>query len=724
MNKNIINLKDMLVDKFVIDASNEKAELRQVDLKVGNGIKTCFVVSKKKNIVQIKSIFADDTVEELEIEFVQNSLKIVSAKASTYLYKGGMDLQLLSEKEIKSLDINKHAVSIDDLYVPVNVLLTPYFKEKATNVVLSGAIKSLNMVGDNRIENKDDESKEIKLHTVIDMNVYDKDNKIVENVKNLSNKNILKLSKINDNVLYMGILAGNYNTDKIVSGTAKNHNVVNTNTFDETSFIQECAKNMKEYMNMENKSEIEITAFLINKMSKEDCELLLNNKIFRQSLMLETTEENTVDIDSALLGNGLFEIQGLKDLKEDEKIDLVMDLSIMKNKDKIKDIGTFKVQVKLLMEENIKDEIKDKEEVKMENIVNELQNDVVILNSVEKRLEGIKSKYQSYVSNDQLQMILKIAIVLGESEFNKIENEQIFRSTFGLEINEDTVNNREAAMIIANSLKAIANILDLKSVNGKEELDKQLAIYKISDSIDNVINKEEFVSNVIDIIERLTKIEENIETVETEIVNSVAKQENVVETKVKNKSNIQDIVPVNKEKEKKVSNNKVYIDMVKYISDTLGDKGLDKYKNELCFIHERLGKETIFNVAKNNKSINEILTRYTRNEINDSLAKGFEVISDLLCTLKKNIHGYEEIDTLIKLPVDVKVKLVYSLLEMNDITLDEMSIEDRALFYIILNKSLNVTTADMRQRNSSGEFALAHARTSVRNRHIVIRFIA
>lgn len=723
MSNCIVNLKDMLVDKFVMDASNEKADLRQIDLKVGNVIRTCFVVSKKKNIVQIKSIFSDDTVEELEIEFVQNSLKMVSAKASTYLYKGGMDLQLISEKEIESLDLNKYAVSVGDLYVPVNVLLTPYFKEKATNVVLSGAIKSLNMVSDNRIKSKDDNSKEIKLHTVIDLNVYDKDNKIVEDVKNLSSKNIAKLSKINDNVLYMSILADNYNTDKIVSGTAKNHNVVNT--FNETEFVKECANKMKDYMAMENKSELEITAFLMSKMSKEDCELLLNNKMFRESVMLGTTDENTLDIDSELLGNGLFEIQGLSSLKEEDKIDLVMDLSMMVNKDKIKDIGIFKAQVRLLLEENNKDDIKDKEEVKMENVIDELQNDVVILNAVEKRFESIKAKYQPLVTSGQLKMVIEMALVLGEEIFNKIENEQVFRTMFGLKIDNDIVNNKEAAMTIAQTLQIVTKISDLKSskLDNEEELNKQLSVFKITDSMDNVINKEEFISNVLEIVERITKGEDKVETFEAEVVNNVVKQENVAKTKVENKSTPQEIV-VARNNDNKVSNNKVYTNMVKYICDTLGDAGLVKYNNELTMIHDMLGKETLGNIAKSNKSINDILTRYTRDEINKSIAKGFEVVGDLLTTLKKNIHGCEEIGALIKLPLDIKVKLVYSLLEMNDVMLETMSIEDRALFYIILNKSLNVTLEDMRQKNSSGDFTLARARVSVANREVVNKHIA
>ena len=54
-----------------------------------------------------------------------------------------------------------------------------------------------------------------------------------------------------------------------------------------------------------------------------------------------------------------------------------------------------------------------------------------------------------------------------------------------------------------------------------------------------------------------------------------------------------------------------------------------------------------------------------------------------------------------------------------------MSIEDKALFYIILrNGMLSITVNDMVNNGATGEFSLARARVSVRNREIVKQYIA
>ena len=165
--------------------------------------------------------------------------------------------------------------------------------------------------------------------------------------------------------------------------------------------------------------------------------------------------------------------------------------------------------------------------------------------------------------------------------------------------------------------------------------------------------------------------------------------------------------------------------MVKYIHDTMGDTGLTKYSDELTMIHKLLGKETIMDVAKNNKSVKEVLCKYTRNEINTSVGKGFDLVNELLNVLHKTILGYEDINVLANMPIDMKVKLVYLLLENQDMNLSDMTIEDRALFYIILRDSLlKVSVEDMLQGKSSGEFSIARARVSMQNKDIVIKYIA
>ncbi len=728
-----INLKDMLIDKFVLDTDNEKAELRQVDLKVGNNIRTCFIVSKKRNTVQIKSIVADNTVEELEIKFVQNSLKMTGVKASTWIYKGGMDIQLVSEKDLGVIDLNKYSVTVGNLYVPVNVVLTPYFKEKATNVVYAGAIKSLNLVDDNRIKALDDKSKDIKLHTILDLSIIDSDGKVVD-VDKLSNKKLKSLSGINNNDMYMRIIAGEYNVVETVKGGSNKHNAVNT--FDEIGFINECVTKMKSYKSKENKSDIETLAFLMSKMSKEDSELLINNNIFRQAVMLEAKESNTTDVDPTLfvdptlLGSALFEIQALRTLNEEEKMELVLDLAISTKKDKIKDIDTFKAQVRLLLESDNKEEKNEQEEIiggesRMENVVTEINNDSIILNTVEKRIISIRDKYLPLLSDKgQINDIMNIALTLGEEGFNKIENEQVFRTMMGLPSNKETVNTKEAATIIGQALISATELsnMDMTNISDDEAVAKCLSLFKITDSIDSIVNKEEFLKNVITIVDNVLNKEE-VEKVEAEIVvEDESKQHNVVGNKSENKE-VNNIVVVDN-RPKQMTNNKVYVGMVKYISDTLGDTGLVKYTKLLSMIHDKLGKEAIANIAKSNKTVNSILNMYSRSEIELNIVKGYDVVSELIKVLGSSVYGYEEMNIIMGLPVDIKVKLVYLLLEKEDVTIETLSIEDRALFYIVLNRSLNVTVDDMRQTNSSGEFTLTRARVSVRNRETVKKYIA
>ena len=165
--------------------------------------------------------------------------------------------------------------------------------------------------------------------------------------------------------------------------------------------------------------------------------------------------------------------------------------------------------------------------------------------------------------------------------------------------------------------------------------------------------------------------------------------------------------------------------MVKYIHENLGDDGLVKYGDTLTMIHDLLSREALEGVAKFNKDVKEVLYRYNRDEIENSLAKGLDMVNSLLTVLSKQVVGYENLKEVSKLPIDMKVKLVYLLMGNNDAELSNMSIEDKALFYIILrNGMLSITVNDMVNNGATGEFSLARARVSVRNREIVKQYIA
>lgn len=522
--------REMFVKGLVADAIVDKAEVRQVNLNINGKDEICFVTSKRNEsktgtIVEVITLFGDDTYEVLAIDFVQNSLKTNNITCTTYEYIGPvLGQKTISERTMSQIDINKFTVNVNDYYVPLSVILTPYFKEKAKNAVMATAIKSLDLISMDRVNTKtkdrgNNKDFQISIFDNINLCILD-DNKNILNVDNVSNKKLNKLIDKDDNKRYFEIIA----------------------------------------------SKVSYT--------KED-----NNK-------------------------------GDKEMKKD-----------------------------------------------IENKADTVETEVVT----------DKSK------------ISKVERVIGSENTNDNKNYKFVKDGSV----DDMLNNY---MLLVEKLKdATANIERIIATdNGAiSEADKE--------KLEKVMNSE-------------TTIEKFIET----------------ESKPNNNENV--LVVTNN-----ISsdiNNKVFSGMVKYICDNQGDKGLIKYKEELTMIHNLLGKESIKNIAKTNKSINDILNRYERSEIEESLVKGFDVVSGLLDTLYKDVYKYEELNKLAKLPVDIKVKLIYLLLEDEETELKTMSIDDRSMMYVMFRNSLlKITRDEMLQNNSSGDFTCAQASMSVKNRKIVMKYM-
>lgn len=585
--------REMFVQGLVGNAEIEKAEVRQVNLNINGEVKQCFVTSKRNDsktgtVVEIRTIFPDETFDVLELDFVQNSLKTNKVRNTTYEYLGPvLNPKKISEREFDQIDINKFTVDVDGYCVPLCVILTPYFKEKAKNAVFMTAIKSLNLVDDKRVNTVVNDSKnskkfEVNIYDNINISILDEKDNVV-NMNSLSNKKLNGILKVNDNMRFMEIIANKDKTrEPIVGGEAR-----------------------------------------------------------------------------------------------------------------------------------------------MENVVVNKNNDELTVEKVKERLTTVYNKYKDIVVEEMIGPILTVDVILGETEFTNIEKETVFGAFIGKEL-KDAVTTPEGSMLVSDTFNKVKTI---DNMSEDEVVSELVNVSKIV-GFENIEDKVSFMKEVVKTIQELTnskidKPEEEVERVEAEIVTDKARIEKVVNNLNKNEDEKEETSVIPASKSEYNSNNKVFVGMVKYIHDTMGDTGLTKYSDELTMIHKLLGKETIMDVAKNNKSVKEVLCKYTRNEINTSVGKGFALVNELLNVLHKTILGYEDINVLANMPIDIKVKLVYLLLENKDMNLSDMTIEDRALFYIILRDSLlKVSAEDMMQGNSSGEFSIARARVSMQNKDIVMKYIA
>lgn len=585
--------REMFVQGLVGNAEIEKAEVRQVNLNINGEVKQCFVTSKRNDsktgtVVEIRTIFPDETFDVLELDFVQNSLKTNKVRNTTYEYLGPvLNPKKISEREFDQIDINKFTVDVDGYCVPLCVILTPYFKEKAKNAVFMTAIKSLNLVDDKRVNTVVNDSKnskkfEVNIYDNINISILDEKDNVV-NMNSLSNKKLNGILKVNDNMRFMEIIA---------------------------------------------------------------------------------------------------------------------------NKDKTRE--------PIL-----------RGEARMENVVVNKNNDELTVEKVKERLTTVYNKYKDIVVEEMIGPILTVDVILGETEFTNIEKETVFGAFIGKEL-KDAVTTPEGSMLVSDTFNKVKT---MDNMSEDEVVSELVNVSKIV-GFENIEDKVSFMKEVVKTIQELTnskidKSEEEVERVEAEIVTDKARIEKVVNNLNKNEDEKEETSVIPASKSEYNSNNKVFVGMVKYIHDTMGDTGLTKYSDELTMIHKLLGKETIMDVAKNNKSVKEVLCKYTRNEINTSVGKGFALVNELLNVLHKTILGYEDINVLANMPIDIKVKLVYLLLENKDMNLSDMTIEDRALFYIILRDSLlKVSAEDMMQGKSSGEFSIARARVSMQNKDIVMKYIA
>lgn len=521
--------REMFVKGLVANTTVNKGEVRQVNLNINGKDETCFVTSKRNDsktgtVVEVITLFGDDTYEVLAIDFVQNSLKTNNITCTTYEYVGPvLGERIISERTMSEIDIDKFTVNVNDYYVPLSVILTPYFKDKAKNAVMATAIKSLDLVSTDRVITKikdrgNNKDFQISIFDNINLCILD-ENKNIVNVDNISNKQINKLLNKDDNKRYFEIIAS-----KIV-------HTKDTNRGD---------KEMKK------------------------------------------GTENEVD---------------------------TVETEVITDKSKIS---------------------------KVERVVSG---------------ENTENKNYSYFKDGSVDDMIDNYMLLVEKLKNATANIERIIAT-------DNVNITKAC---------------------REKLEKVIGV---DSNVENVIETESTPDN-----------NDNTLVVSNNISSD--------------------------------TNNIIYSGMVKYICDTQGDKGLIKYKEELTMIHNLLGEETLINVTKTNKSIFDIVNRYERNEIEESSVKGFDVVSELLDTLHKCVYKYEDLNKLVKLPIDIKVKLIYLLLGDTETELNNMSIEDRAMMYVIFRNSLlRISREDMVQNNSSGDFTTAQAKMSVRNRTVVKKYIA
>ena len=589
--------REMFIQGLAGTAELEKAELRQVNLNVNGKNVQCFITSKRNDTktgttVSVISVFADETYDVLEMDFIQNSLKTNKVRNTTFEYLGpALNPKVISEREFNVIDINKFTVDVEGFYVPLSVILTPYFKEKAKNAVFMTAIRSLELVDDKRFktivnENKNNRKYEVNVFDNINISLLDEKGNEID-LNKVSNKKIKDIVNIGDNKRYMDIISN------------KNQN----------------------------------------------------------------------------------------------------------NNDGI-----------------------EKGRSRMENVIAVDAKDKVIIDTVNERICTTVANYKDKVNKDALMTIALFNILLSVEEFNKIEQETMFGTIMGIEI-ENGVVTPEGSVLLAEAINKAKNAATiLLNEEGKDEAEgiKELIDICKIEGLENAKDKAVVVEEIFKTVESLTKGEEKeeVESIDAEIITDKSKIEQVVDTIEKDKKVKNEVVSVGKAKVYK-STNKIFSGMVKYIHENLGDDGLVKYGDTLTMIHDLLSREALEGVAKFNKDVKEVLYRYNRDEIENSLAKGLDMVNSLLTVLSKQVVGYENLKEVSKLPIDMKVKLVYLLMGNNDAELSNMSIEDKALFYIILrNGMLSITVNDMVNNGATGEFSLARARVSVRNREIVKQYIA
>ena len=207
------------------------------------------------------------------------------------------------------------------------------------------------------------------------------------------------------------------------------------------------------------------------------------------------------------------------------------------------------------------------------------------------------------------------SIILDKMELDKLVMENNKLKSYLSDIQNDINNNKD--VIDRNTIKldtikrSIIYNTEILNVKSKE-------LDELNEKLDSVKDNISSISNIID-----GSFSSEEESIINKYYASVGKKELVVSEISKLNESIKllsDEINI-LEHDYKASNseynskNKVFVGMVKYIHDTMGDTGLTKYSDELTMIHKLLGKETIMDVAKNNKSVKEVLCKYTRNEI-------------------------------------------------------------------------------------------------------------
>ena len=194
--------REMFIQGLAGTAELEKAELRQVNLNVNGKNVQCFITSKRNDTktgttVSVISVFADETYDVLEMDFIQNSLKTNKVRNTTFEYLGpALNPKVISEREFNVIDINKFTVDVEGFYVPLSVILTPYFKEKAKNAVFMTAIRSLELVDDKRFktivnENKNNRKYEVNVFDNINISLLDEKGNEIDLINKIANVDFL-----------------------------------------------------------------------------------------------------------------------------------------------------------------------------------------------------------------------------------------------------------------------------------------------------------------------------------------------------------------------------------------------------------------------------------------------------------------------------------------------------------------------------------------------------
>lgn len=152
----------------------------------------------------------------------------------------------------------------------------------------------------------------------------------------------------------------------------------------------------------------------------------------------------------------------------------------------------------------------------------------------------------------------------------------------------------------------------------------------------------------------------------------------------------------------------IYYELSNYISRKYGDDSLVKYINMLNFIDSNYKEiRDKFELKKDSIDYSNIYTEMD--------------ILEYILVIKRNNNSvpFREI---YKLPLDIKVKLVYLLMGYMNKELDNLEVEEAAGFFNIFKRILSIESKEF-ILIYRGEFSLASARVMVRERHIFKKYL-